>query len=148
MAEYKDIEFVFNRLMKNQSQELLKLFNDSNTGIGAVLRILKEFPHPVTAGKISEIMCVSEARVTVLLKKMQNRGYIVKERDDCDARITNVKLTPTGEATADTLKEILCHNIAEIIDALGMEKIKTYILLGDEINEVIKNRLPEPPKIT
>lgn len=147
MATYKEVDFVFNHLMQSQSFELLKLFNDTNTGVGAVLRILKESPSPVSARKISEIMCVSEARVAVLLRKMQDRGYISKEKDSNDARIVPVRLTQKGDLQAESLHDVLCHNIATVIDSMGFEKIEQYIKLTEEINNTIKNQLPAPPEI-
>lgn len=143
----REVDIVFNHLMKNQSYELLKLFNDTNTGVGAVFRILKESTSPVSARKISEIMCVSEARVTVLLKKMQNRGYILKEKDSNDARVTIVKLTKEGESQAQRLHDALCDNIATIIDSVGIEKIEKYIELTEQINSAIHNELSLPPEI-
>lgn len=148
MADVKDVEKIFNHLMKSQPQELMRLFNDANTGMTAVLRILKDSSKPVTAGKISELMGVSEARVTALLKKMQNRGYIVKEKDDCDARITNVKLTQEGTLVAEQLRVVLCQNISTIIDTVGVEKMNEYLRLTDEINDAIRNNLPSPPQIS
>ncbi len=147
MASKKDVDIVFNHLMKNQSLEILKLFNDTNTGMGAVLRILKNSTSPVSARKISEIMCVSEARITILLKKMQNHGYIVREKDSGDARVTIVHLTDKGELQANHLHDTLCENIETIIDAIGFEKINQYMQLTEEINNAIHNSLSSPPKI-
>lgn len=143
----KEVNFVFNHLMKNQSYELLKLSNDMNTGIGAVLRILKESTSLVTAKKISEIMCVSEARIAVLLRKTEKRGYIIREKDSNDGRITIVKLTSNGEMYAQSLYDALCKNIEIIIESIGFENIKQYISLTEEINNVIQNKLTTPPKI-
>lgn len=147
MADIKDVEKIFIHLM-SQPQELMRLFNDANTGMTAVLRILKDSSKPVTAGKISERMGVSEARVTALLKKMQTRGYIVKQKDDCDARIINVKLTQEGTMVAEQLRVVLCQNIATIIDTVGVEKMNEYLRLTDKINDAIRNNLPSPPQIS
>lgn len=148
MANREEIDFVFNHMMKIQPQELLKLFNDSNTGIGAVLRLLKELPAPVTAGKISEVMCVSEARVTALIKKMQNRGYVTKKKDNVDARVTIIELTDNGRNMADQLRDTLRCNIGILIDTVGMDKIKQYTQLAEEINNAIRSQLSPPPTIT
>lgn len=148
MTNKDNIDIVFNHLMKNPSQKLLKLFNDSNTGMGAVFRILKSTSSPITASKISELMNVSEARVTALLNKMQKRGYISKEKSVTDARMTYVKLTELGNCEAEKLHNILCKNIAVIIDTVGFEKIGQYICLTEEINTAIQNNLSTPPDIT
>ncbi len=147
MAVKKEVDFVFNHLMQSQSFTLQKLFNDTNTGIGGVLRILRETSSPISARKISEMMCVSEARVAVLLRKMQNRGYVSKQKDSNDARVTIVKLTKKGEVQAENLRYLLCQNIATIIDTLGFEKLQQYVTLTEEINVAIKDHLPLPPEI-
>ncbi len=147
MKDKEKIDMIFEHLMGNSSQELLKLFNDSNSGMGAVFRILKSSSAPITASKISELMDVSEARMTVLLKKMQNRGYIIKEKSGSDARVSYIKLTDLGNAEAENLHDILCQNIAIIVDAVGIEKIEQYIRLNDEINSAIRNNLSAPPDI-
>ncbi len=143
----KEVDFVFNHLIKNQSYGLLKLSNDMNTGIGAVLRILKGSTSQVSARKISEIMGVSEARVAVLLRKMEKRGYIIREKDSNDGRITIVKLTSNGEMYTQNLHDVLCKNIEIIIESIGFEKIKQYISLTEEINNVIQSKLTTPPEI-
>ena len=112
------------------------------------MRLLKVLPEPVTAGKISEMMGVSEARVTALLKKMINRGYITKEKDERDARVAIVKLTLEGIAMADGLRDTLRQNIAAVIDSVGMEKLTLYGQLTEEINGAMKSQLPPPPLIT
>lgn len=147
MTDKEKIDMIFEHLMRNSSQELLKLFNDSNSGMGAVFRILKSSSAPITASNISELMDVSEARMTVLLKKMQNRGYIIKEKSGSDARVSYIKLTDLGNAESEKLHDILCQNIAIIVDAVGLEKIEQYIRLNDEINSAIRNNLSAPPDI-
>ncbi len=78
---------------------------------------------------------------------MKNRGYITREKDIKDARITNIKLTKEGNAQAIKLHDVLCDNIAKIIDSIGFEKIEQYIKITDEINIAIQNQLSYPPEI-
>ncbi|MGN1103392.1 MAG: MarR family winged helix-turn-helix transcriptional regulator [Candidatus Coproplasma sp.] len=147
MAKTEQIDFVFDFIMRTQPQETYKLMTDSSSGICAVLRILAQAKTAVTAGDISGEMGVSEARVTVLLKKMKKRGYITKERDKTDARVTIVKLTREGQTKADDLKKALKENIATVIDCIGIEKITQFITISEEIESVIKTRLEPPPVV-
>ncbi|MDE6372091.1 MAG: hypothetical protein K2L61_00955, partial [Clostridia bacterium] len=70
MADIKDVEFVFKTLSESRPTELNNRMNDTQAGIGAVLKILSETDRAVTCGEIAKRMEVSTARVAVLLKKM------------------------------------------------------------------------------
>lgn len=147
MAKKEQIDYVFNFIMKAQPQKFYKLITDSNAGIGAVLRMLDQAVDSVTAGKLSEDIGVSEARITALIKKMEKRGYIVKEKDSSDARITIIKLSEKGKKTADTIRKNLRSNIEIVIDSIGMGKIEQYIKLTTEINGIIKTQTMIPPDL-
>lgn len=146
MATQEQIDKIFTHFITTQPMELYKLFNDVNSGIGAVLKILSLSSSPVPAGKISEMMSVSEARVTVLLKKMKKKDFIVTLSDKNDARVTLVRLTDNGKRYAEDLRDNLRANIATIIDEIGSERLEEYTLLNESIHNAIK-KLPPPPKL-
>lgn len=139
---------------KEQVEQILKLFenvrpngflnevNKVQAGIGAVLRFLNETEGTVTAGKISDFMGVSTARVAVLLKKMAAKDLIVKENDASDARVTVVKLSDHGRETVKAMREDLCNQISEMIDKIGMDKMLGFINTFEEIKSIMSG----PPK--
>ncbi len=90
---------------------------------------------------LSEAMNVSTARMAVLLRKMSEKGLIVKETHALDGRVTVVRLTEHGEAIAGKKREEALRQIGAVIDKVGMERMQEFIRISKEIKEVI--RCPE-----
>ena len=96
MATEAQIETVLKRVEKARPAHFFKCMDEVQVGIGAVLRLLYKSEETVTAGKISDVLEVSTARVAVLIKKMVSKGLITKEQGVKDARVTIVRLTDFG----------------------------------------------------
>ncbi len=137
----EEINFVFSSILEAQPVELFKLINGASEGIGFVLNMLFELDHPVSAGEISDKMKVSTARVAVLLRKMKNKGFITKETDRSDARVTIVNLTEFGRQTASSMRKDMQEHLSIIIDIMGMDKVNQYISLSKEIKEIAESKL-------
>ncbi|MGM9665957.1 MAG: MarR family winged helix-turn-helix transcriptional regulator [Eubacteriales bacterium] len=138
MATKEQIETMFEKLEASHPDEFIKHFNETQAGIGAVLRLLESSKDTVTAGDISEVLHISTARVAVLLKKMVSKDLIIKESAPKDARITIVRLTDSGEKAIKEKKEELYGQIGTIIDKIGEEKLAEFIEISREIRKVIK----------
>lgn len=145
MATNEQIEKIAEDLSKAHPTNLLKMINDFNAGSGFALKLLysaKE--NRLSAGEISEAMCVSTARVAVLLKKMESKGLVVRESNRADARVTIVRLTEEGRIAAQEMREQILKHISCMIDQLGMEKLEQYIALSVEVKTAMeKNFLPK-----
>lgn len=143
MATNEQIEVMFNKLERIRIAHFLKRFDDVQAGIGAVLRMLYLSQGTmVTAGKISEVLGISTARVAVLLKKLSAKGLITKEHDIVDARITVVKLTELGKKTVLEIQQEMYQQMGIIIDKVGEERLLEFIDIFNEIEDAV-----EPPKI-
>ncbi len=147
MATHEQIEYVFNHFISLGPENIFKSVNDTNAGMGAVIRILNTSTQPVTAGVISQKMGVSTARTAVLLKKMLAKNLIVKEIDKDDARKTLVKLSELGKQKAKCVKKNLFEHLEIVIDKVGMEKVEEFISLSLEIRTAMLANLPAPPKL-
>ena len=106
MATKSQIEMVLRELKKIHPPHpvgLLQRIDETQEGVGAVLCLLHESDETVTAGRVSEVLGVSTARVAVLLKKMAAKRLITKGHDPADARVTVVSLTEQGR---ESIREI------------------------------------------
>ncbi len=146
MITQERLEEIARELPKVQPTNFLKIVNDSNAGIGYVLKLLlSEENHQLSAGQLSEAMGVSTARVAVLLKKMENKGLIEKKEDEADARVTLVKLSEEGQRVAALMKENMLRHVANVIDKVGEEKFLQFIALSNEIKDAMGEEfLPNP----
>lgn len=143
MATNEQIEFLLEKLKQAPPSECFRKFDMNAAGIRAILKLLNETDSKVTAGKISERMNVSTARVAVLLRKMEAKGFIEKERDVTDARVVVVKLSEHGKQVADKFKENVYTHISELIDKIGMEKMLEFAEISNEIHAVMEAYQPE-----
>lgn len=138
MATKEQIETLLEQLKKAPPSEHFQNIDKNAAGIRAILVYLNETKDKVTAGKISEHMNVSTARVAVLLKKMVAKGLIEKENDSADGRIVVVKLSEHGKQTAEKQKDNLYSHIGEMIDKVGMERMLEFAAISNEIHCVMK----------
>lgn len=142
MATQEQIHRIFQKMRESHPREFFYHMDETQAGIGAVLRLLYMEKKPVTAGKISDTLGISTARVAVLLRKMESKGLIIKEKNPLDARVTIVSLTDMGtEMIKEAWKEIQ-EQMGKIIDTVGEERLLEYIEINNEIRQIVS-----PPKI-
>lgn len=146
MITQERLEEIARDLPKVQPTNFLKLVNDSNAGIGLALKLLaSERDKQLSAGRLSEAMGISTARVAVLLKKMEQKGLIVKAADETDARVTLVKLSDEGVRLTNEMHENMLRRLANVIDQVGEETFLRFVELSNVIKEAMNEEfLPKP----
>lgn len=143
MATTEQIEVLMEELKKAPPAECFQNFDMSTAGIRAILKILNETDTKVTAGDLSEYMKVSTARIAVLLKKMEAKGFIEKEHDSADGRVVVVRLSNKGKELADKFKANLYAHIGEMIDKIGMDRMLEFAAVSNEIQSLMKKSHPK-----
>lgn len=138
MATQEEIVLLLEQLRKTPPSDGLKNIDGSTAGLHAVLRYLYETQETVTAGKISEKMGISTARVAVLLKKMAAKGLIEKEKDASDGRIVVVRISESGKAYAKKIKDNIYAQLSVIIDKIGMDRMLEFAQISKEIHELLE----------
>lgn len=142
MASEEQISILLEALKNAPPSQLFQSLDASTAGMRAILIYLGEEDATVTAGMVSEYMNVSTARVAVLLKKMEAKGLIEKERDPDDARKVMVRLSPSGRALAGRVHEQINAHVEAMIDRIGMERMLEFATISKEIHS-----MGEPPEI-
>lgn len=141
MATVAQIEMVLKRVEQARPAHFFKCMDEVQVGIGAVLRLLYDSDEAVTAGKISEELEVSTARVAVLIRKMVSKGLITKEQDTRDARVTIVRLTDFGRQAFEETRDDIYRKTGMVIDTVGEDRLIEFISVAEEIKDTIT--LPE-----
>lgn len=143
MAAQEQIETLLQQLRQAPPSACFQRIDENAAGIRAILKYLRETSETVTAGRISEKLGVSTARVAVLLKKMVAKGLIEKMRDPADARIVVVRLSEHGAKTAEKIRSGVYAQVGAIIDRVGMERMLEFAAISNEIRTVM-----QAPEIT
>ena len=88
----------------------------------------------VNEKSLCEALCLKSNTVTPLLKKLEDKGYIKKEKDKGDERNLVITLTKTGEKLQD---KALCvpENIAKEFHLTPEEATSLYTILYKMLDE-------------
>ena len=67
----------------------------------------------ISVTQLSKIVSLSQATVTDITKRLENKDYITRTRDIDDKRKTNITLTENGKAILDTVPPLLQEKFTE-----------------------------------
>jgi DNA-binding MarR family transcriptional regulator len=97
-AELSAALLVAGRSLGNSSSMLLNACAERlglhSTDWGCVLLLNEALPTPLTAGQLAELTGLTTGAVTGLLDRLENAGYVRRERDPADRRRVIVQLVP------------------------------------------------------
>ena len=131
----------FMRLLWATDHELQKRSKRMEVAIGLtglqriLIRLVGRFPD-VTAGRLAELVHLHPSTLTGVLKRLAERGYLVRTKDRVDARVSHFTLTPEGDkidgSQAGTVEAAVRRALArlppehvdaarEVLEAVAME---------------------------
>ena len=140
MATKEQIEQVMARFMYSRPVNMGQTgFN--NSGMIGVLILLHHSSDIVTAGRISEVLHISTARVAALIKKMVEKDLIVKETGVTDARVVEIRMTDHGREVIEDIQQERRERLGEIIDQVGMERLMEYFDTSAQIHSIMSKPL-------
>lgn len=143
MEASKEVQMILKCLEESRPMRFLTLLDNPNVGASCVLRYLAEADHPVSAGEISSFMNVSTARTAVLLRKLSERNMIVKESDPSDARKTLIRISEYGKEYFVECEQAFLARISYVIGKVGVERMKTFIEIANEIKDAMPKDIAE-----
>ena len=91
-----------------------------------VLRAIEALGN-VTVKRISDDVSLSQATVTTILNRLQDRGLIERVRSQVDKRVVNARLTEVGRDTLSTSPPLLHEQFIDRFESLS-EWEKTQML--------------------
>lgn len=73
---------------------------------------------PTMVTELAEHLGVTPSTMSLTLKRLEAGGYVSRERDPADRRVTNVRLTDAGERVRDARTILDPERVARMLDAL------------------------------
>ncbi len=83
--------------------------------------------------ELSRLMSVSTARISSLLRHLEEKGWIVRRRDDNDERCVAVFLTDPGCALARQRWDDAVCRLSELLAALGPKDAADYLRIRKKL---------------
>lgn len=74
---------------------------------------------PVSAGNIAKAIHLSQGTITGILRRLEARDLITRERGELDRRTTMIRVTPTGQSVLSQAPSLLQENF--LVRLAGLE---------------------------
>lgn len=133
----KAIELM-NELRKSGPRPIFERIDNSDKGIYFIIGYLKHHKdEDVFATDLANKLHVSTARISIILKKLENRGLVLKQQDKKDTRKVKIKLSKKGERLADEHFEKIVKAHEKLVDEISDTELKTYIRISKKIKEAL-----------
>ncbi|WP_024831826.1 MarR family winged helix-turn-helix transcriptional regulator [Ruminiclostridium josui] len=87
----------------------------------------------ITVSEISKKLFVTSPTVTELIKSLSNNGYIERNVDSQDKRVSDIKLTAKGEKKVEKLINYFTSLFSGLIERIGVEQSEKLLDLLDEV---------------
>ncbi|MCR5144144.1 MAG: MarR family transcriptional regulator [Lachnospiraceae bacterium] len=143
MAKEEEIQRILKWLRENPPNPMLHKINESQEGMRYVMAYLHEKGTSVTPGEISKDCEMTTARVAVVLKKLEAKGYILRETDQEDKRRSVIFLTDKGKEKTRKGFQRIYDTVGNIIDEVGMERLKAFYDTFMDIRKVLEESKKE-----
>lgn len=136
MATQKEIDELMQLFEENRPEQKdswqRHTLSESEGMLGVLLYLYRK-NETVTAGMISRDMHITTGRVSALIKKMDDKGLIIRENGRKDARVTEIRMTEKGQREIEELQKKRNEQLSELIDRIGMERLKEYVKIQKEV---------------
>jgi DNA-binding MarR family transcriptional regulator len=70
---------------------------------GSVLSTLSEAPQRITT--LAELEGLAQPTVTIMVKRLEERGWVARDKDSFDGRVVLVSITPEGREALEGFRE-------------------------------------------
>lgn len=97
----------------------------------------------VTQRQLVELTDLPKQSINKGIKILQNKGYLVMTIDKHDKRKKFCELTPSGKVYAKEKMQSLFELEEKTAQKMGMKKMKQFLALNEEWNDIFWNLLKE-----
>jgi DNA-binding MarR family transcriptional regulator len=143
-----DLDLAIHALARIRSVFRARRIRDPREGGGAVsVRRAEILAHlddedPTMVGELADHLGVTPSTMSLTLKRMEAEGWVRRERDPADRRVTNVRLTESGARVRDARSELdperIAHALAILSSAHRQEVLRGLGLLADAADALIR----------
>ncbi len=94
----------------------------------------------VSAGELSRELKVSTARIAVLVRKMQEKGYVTRKVDEEDGRRAVIDITDKGRALIEKHKIEFFETMRALADKVGKDRFMEFFDILYEMHGILEER--------
>jgi DNA-binding MarR family transcriptional regulator len=141
-AELSAALLVVGRSLGNSSSMLLNAYADRlglhSTDWGCVLLLNEALPMPLTAGQLAELTGLTTGAITGVLDRLENAGYVRRERDPADRRRVIVRLVPEEMARIQPMFDGMIADIVAMHRDYSDDQLAVTIEMLTRSSEILR----------
>lgn len=118
------------------TESLMKKLKLSIKGENLLLMMLSELGGSSTPGKLIERLDFTGARLSAIIKSLEHKGLVVRQKHIADRRSNIVALTEKGREYYNALREEIVGNALTIIEQLGENDVCEFLRIIKKIAEI------------
>ncbi len=127
MNELKEIKHTEIHIRKNEFRCIRNILNREQLYKGDPILLMYVASHDgKTQSEIAKELCIKPASLTVMVKRMEQAGLIVRKADEKDMRITRVFISETGKETSRKTARLFEEVVEQIYQGVSEEQLKVY----------------------
>lgn len=133
--------------------EMLKTFEDINMenvlnrlklslkGENAIIMLLNDYGGRATPGKLSERTDFTAARLSAIIKSLENKGIVERFQNADDKRSAYIALTADGYEHYIRLRAEIISNALTIIEQLGEEDVNEFLRIAKRLVNIVNTHI-------
>ena len=131
-------------IKENRPLPLLESIDRGERGLNFILGYLERHrDEEVIAADLAKELGASTARISVLLKKMKEKGLVESRASKDDARKIVIRLTEKGEKLSRENLERLIRAHEKLLDELSEKEIGSFLKTSGKIRAIMDEALRE-----
>lgn len=128
---------LWHAIYRMYNQQAVK--HDITTSIGFVLLIINS-KEGTPATKIAPLMGLESRSLTRMLKSMEEKGFIYREKDPNDGRSVRIFLTDLGKQKREISRSTVLQFNEATYKLIEKEKLDTFFEVIEQINNLIDKK--------
>lgn len=127
MNELKEIKHTEINIRKNEFRCIRNILNREQLYKGDPILLMYVASHDgKTQSEIARELCIKPASLTVMVKRMEQAGLIIRRADEKDMRITRVFISEAGRKTSRKTARLFGEVVEQIYQGVSEEQLKIY----------------------
>jgi len=132
-----NVKMLWHAIYRMYNQQAVK--HDITTSIGFVLLIINS-KEGTPATKIAPLMGLESRSLTRMLKSMEEKGFIYREKDPNDGRSVRIFLTDLGKQKREISRATVLEFNTTANQLIEKEKLDTFFEVIEQINNLIDKK--------
>ena len=107
---------------------------------GGVLSALSRGPRRIT--ELADLEGHAQPTMTLLVKRLEERGWVARDRDPADGRVVLVSLTDTGKAALEDVRAAYRTVLRDHLAAMSDEQIAALLTATEALDALLHSLQP------